>query len=130
MNISLNKPESENYYHLALCNGLGYLSQYSVELEIDDSTYRRAKKTLELAQPLNQTICYEDVLMQILRGGDSLCFIDHLNKEKIIVTIEMVHYRVQKTEQHHLFDMIEERDDANTADAILQTVLYKEVIFG
>ena len=41
-----------------------------------------------------------------------------------------VHERVQNTDTRHLLDAINEKDDADTADVILQSVFYGEVIFG
>jgi hypothetical protein len=42
----------------------------------------------------------------------------------------MLHNKVQETPIEHLMDAINENDDAYTADVILQTVFYGEVIFG
>jgi hypothetical protein len=41
-----------------------------------------------------------------------------------------VHERVQQTPHRHLMNMVEENDDADTADAILQTVFFSDIIFG
>ena len=48
----------------------------------------------------------------------------------MFITINDVHAKVQTTDSRHLLDMINEQDDAITADVILQTVIYGEVIFG
>ena len=44
--------------------------------------------------------------------------------------MEQVHERVKLAPPHTLMEMHEEDDDANTADAILQTVFFGEIIFG
>ena len=41
-----------------------------------------------------------------------------------------VHERVALTPIRHLMDAINEDDDAITADCILQSVFFKEVVFG
>ena len=65
-------------------------------------------------------------------GGDPLYFVDHDNGGDYsqVVTLAMVHERVQMTPIANLLRIKAEEDDADDADAILQTVLYKEIIFG
>ena len=78
-------------------------------------------------------ICYEDVLMQILRGGKKLKFVDVEDEESEQtkeISLADVHEKVCKMPIEHLNDYIEENDDATTADVLLQTVLYGEIIFG
>ena len=69
--------------------------------------------------------------MEILRTGGKLVLVDEENGmgDKTI-TLKDVHTKVAKTPLRHLMDAIEERDDADTADCIIQTVFYGEVIFG
>jgi AAA+ superfamily predicted ATPase len=76
-------------------------------------------------------ICYEDVYMEILKMGGTLKLVDHENGcETKEISIKDVHERVAKTPIEHLTDAIEENSDAITADVILQTVFYEDVIFG
>jgi hypothetical protein len=125
MKITLTPQESEEYFYNALCNGLGYVCGYGLELDYENQDYNAAKN--KLTNP-----CYEDVLMQMLRDGNKLTLIDHEGEGDMTrsITIEDVHEQVQNTPLHHLTNMIEENDDAETADVILQTVFYKEIIFG
>lgn len=128
MKIELTKEESEEYFFNAMCNGLGYISGYGLELEIDD-TYQKVKK--RLINEGSNSLCYEDILMEILRSGGTLTLIDYENDdERFSITLDDVHNRVQTTIVSHLMDMINERDDAITADVILQTVFLGEVIYG
>ena len=128
MEIKLSKEESEEYFYNALCNGLGYISGYGLELD-NDSEYINAQKRLN--DKGVKGICYEDVLMEVLRGGDQLTLVDYEgDEERFSITLDDVHNKVQKVPVSHLLDMVEERDDAVTADVILQTVFLGEVIFG
>jgi hypothetical protein len=128
MEIKLSKEESEEYFYNALCNGLGYISGYGLELD-NDSEYINAQKRLN--DKGVKGICYEDVLMEVLRGGDQLILVDYDgDEERFSITLDDVHNKVQKVPVSHLLDMVEERDDAVTADVILQTVFLGEVIFG
>lgn len=131
MKILLEKTESEELFYNSLCNGLGYIGGYGLELTFDDDDYEKAKKTLKRLTP-DTTICYEDVLMQVLREGGELTLIDHECEGEYTSKIKMedVHERVVLTPIRHLTDAINERDDAETADCIIQSVFYKEVIFG
>ena len=125
MQIQLTHQESEQMFHNALCNGLGYMSGYGLEFEYSDKQYSAAKTKL-------QSPCFEDVLMQILRDGGSLTFVDVECDGEYTRSVSLadVHDRVQKTPLRFLTDMINENDDAETADVILQTVFFEEIIFG
>lgn len=125
MQIKLENHESEQMFYNSLCNGLGYMSGYGLELEYKDTQYNAAKKKL-------QSPCFEDVLMQILRDGGSLTFVDVECDGEYTRSISLadVHDRVQKTPARFLMDMVNEQDDAETADVILQTVFFEEIVFG
>lgn len=138
MKIILSKQEAEQYFYNALCNGLNYfLNGYGFSLSFFNASYDKALKTIRLKQvegeyPFKQ-VCYEDVLMQILRQGDSITFVDIEGEgdNTITVTMDMIHKRVCKAAIQHLVDMANEEDDCCTADAIIQSVLYNgEMIFG
>ena len=126
MKITLTKQESEELFYNSICNGLDYMqSGYGLELDHSKSDYQKAKSKSNLS-------CYEDVLMQILRDGGKLSLIDHEydGGYNSSITLKDVHNKVQETPIEHLMDAINENDDACTADVILQTVFYGEIIFG
>ena len=125
MTVNLTTTESEEYFYNALCNGLSYISDYGLAVDFEKSEYDAAKKKLN-------NPCYEDVFMQILRDGGTLTLVDEEGEGDMTRTITLhdVHERVPKTEISHLMDMIKENDDATTADVILQTVFFNEIIFG
>jgi hypothetical protein len=130
MKIILTPQESEEYFFNALCNGLGYVcSGYDLELKYSKNNYKSAVASLEALKP-DEVISYEDVLMQILRLGGALNLYDHNDELDNVIVLEDVHERVATTQLNHLMDMIEERDDAITADVIIQTVFLGEAIYG
>lgn len=131
MRIVLDKKESEEFFHDALCNGLYYFSQYGLELTYDEKQYKAARASLHKGDP-KRVVCYEEVLMQILRDGHKLSVIDHEmdGEYNTSISLKDVHSRVAKTPVKFLTEMINGDDDADTADQILQTVFFKEVIFG
>lgn len=130
MEIKLKTNESEEYFYNAMCNGLGYISGYGLKLQINKESYQKAKANL--LKKDSSSPCYEDVLIQVLKDGGELKFVDEECDGEYTrsITLKDVHERVQLTPAEHLLDMINENDDATTADVILQTVIYNEVIFG
>jgi len=129
MTIKLEPQEAELYFYNALCNGLGYFQSYGVSLRLNKAKYLKAKKVLEKKQ---ESTCYEDVLMQMLRNGDHLEFVDEECEGEYSrkITLKDVHEKVEQTPSEHLMDMVNENDDATTADVIIQSVLYNDIIFG
>jgi hypothetical protein len=129
MNINLTHEESEAHFYNAICNGLGELRYYDLELDYDAKEYKAAKQQLSNKQPDTQA-CWEDVLMEMLRSGNTLWIVDENDNERHPITLDLVHERVQQTPVNHLMNAINENDDATTADCIIQTVVYGEVIYG
>ena len=70
MTVKLTPTESETIFHNALCNGLGYVEGYGIELDFNKKDYAQAAAVLK--QGATDTVCYEDVLMQILKDGKKL----------------------------------------------------------
>ena len=129
MNINLTHEESEAHFYNAICNGLGELKYYDLDLDYDAKEYKAAKQQLSDKQPDNQA-CWEDVLMEMLRSGNTLWIVDENDNERHPITLDLVHERVQQTPVNHLMNAINENDDATTADCIIQTVVYGDVIYG
>jgi len=130
MEIKLTHTESEIFFYNALCNGLSYIGDYNLELTYDETSYTDAKNRLKKKSP-NEGLCYEDVLMEILRGGGVLTLEDRDgNEDSASITLQEVHDRVATTQLNHLMNMINEDDDAETADVILQTVFLQDIVYG
>lgn len=132
--IKLTPDESEKYFHNSLCNHFG-LGGYGLEFTYDKEDYKKAKASLEAKKNIGEfkgTICREDVWMEILRVGGKLKVIDIEGEGTYTreITLKDVHERVSKTPTDALMDAINETDDADTADHIIQTVFFEEVIFG
>lgn len=127
MEIVLTHEESEKMFHDALCNGgLSELSMSGIMFTYKKDDYEHAKKQLE-------NPCYEDVLMQILKDGNKLRFVDEEcdGEYSRSITLEDVHTKTCKTPFEHLSAYINEEDDATTAYILLQAILYDgEIIFG
>lgn len=130
MKIILEKNEAETMFHDALCNGLYELQCYGINVEPSDKAYKSAKVRLKKAKP-NEAICYEDILLEVLRGGDVLTFIDTEEcEDPVDVTLTMVHERMNQVPLKWIMQVIEGNDDATTADVILQTIAFGEIVYG
>jgi len=125
MKITITPEESEEYFLNALCNGLGEMSGYGLGLDYEQLDYNAAKE--KLTNP-----CYEDIIMQILRDGNRLTMVDVEGEGDMTrsICLQDVHERVQNTPHDYLMDMVNENDDAVTADVILQSVFFSEIVFG
>jgi hypothetical protein len=126
MKIQLTTEESEEMFYDALCNavGTGYMQNYGLEINYNKDDYAAAKS--KLIDP-----CWEEVLMQILRDGKTLSFKDREDNDELhSITLTDVHERVQNTPVSHLLAAIEENGDVITADVILQTVFFNDIVFG
>lgn len=128
--LILTIEEIEEYFYSALCNSLSLMGGYGLELDYKPTEYNAAKAKLQSASP-NEVICYEDVLMEILRSGGTLTLIDFEgDEEPAIITLKDVHERMSKVPMQRIMDMINEEDDAETGDVILQTIFLGEVVYG
>ena len=129
MKITLEKQESEEIFFNAMCNGLGYVTGYGLELDYKEEEYAAAKAAIK---ERGESPCIEDVLMEILKRGGGITLVDvELDGEYTsTITLKDVHERVAQTPAEHLLDMINENDDACTADVVLQTVFFQDIIFG
>jgi hypothetical protein len=125
MKIILTKQESEDIFFDAMCNGLAYVCGYGFEIDFSRKDYAKAKDNTSNG-------AFEEVLMQILRDGGSITLADVVNdgSETATITLQDVHERVSDVDARVLIEAINEEGDADTADAVLQTVFFKEVTFG
>jgi hypothetical protein len=133
MTVNLTTQESEEIFYSSLCNavGTGYMSGYGIQLRCDRNQYKDCKEHLERINPGVEQ-AWEDILMQILRDGGNLTFEDVECEGEYTRSISMkdVHERVRLAPIEAILNFVKEQDDAGDADLVLQTVFYKEVLFG
>lgn len=126
--ISLTAQESEQIFLDALCNG-HHIAGYGLSMEYDEDQYREAKNRL-IASGMDS--CLEDIWMEILRGGGHLTLVDEEcdGEYTSTITLSDVHERIILVPFKHLVDAVNEDGDGDTADVILQTIFFSEVVFG
>lgn len=145
ISVKLSNEKSEDFFHSALCNGLSEVGGYGLELVYNKAEYKTAKESLvnKIKKGIipigfhlygkekltEKSICYENVLLEILKIGGKLSLKG--NGETKSITLSTVHKRVEKTDLRHLIEYINDTGgDAVTADVILQTVFLGEVVYG
>lgn len=113
----------------ALANGgLMELRHCHVDLDVSEEDYSKARQ--ELKPDDSKSICFEDVLIQILRSGKKLWFIDFETDEKIGFDYEQAKQYLKETGiSDELLQIVNEEDDAITGFNILQWCLFKEKIY-
>ena len=131
MKLILEKEEALEIIHAALCNGgLSELRSSDVSLNVSKEDYAQAKQEL-IDGGKGDTICREDVWVQILRSGKPLQFFDENDEEAIEFNLEKA---IEEMGKEAALDVVvcikEEQDDAYTGTELLQFCLYGEVIFG
>jgi hypothetical protein len=128
MKIELTKQEAEKYFYNALCNGLGYFESYGIELKYDEKEYKKATKTAKAED--GGRVCYEDVFMEMLKNGNTLFAEDSNADETYALTLDKIYTKMYEVPANTLMEMINERDDADTADIILQVCFIGEHTYG
>jgi len=118
----------------ALANGgLTELGHCSVRLDVSDEDYNKARTECNAPSSIMgafETLCFEDVLIQILRSGKKLMFKDYESDENISFDLKQAKQYLKETGiSDELLQIVNEEDDAITGFNILQWCLYKEKIY-
>ena len=124
----VSKELAEDMFYNSICNSLGYINEYGIELKYTKRDYLEAKEVLIKD---GSNVCFEDVIMQILRNGKTITFIDNEEcEDAVTLTLDIIHQNIIYVPQKFLIDFLQENDDAETGDVIIQSILYKEIVFG
>jgi len=128
MKIQLEPHEAEKILHTALCNGLGELAYYSVKEDTKKEIYDSAKSRLKSN---GNNIFYEDVLLEVIKHEGKLDFVEDLYEDqKHSIKLSDVHNMGDIVPVGIIMAFINEEDDADTADTLLQYLLFGEVTYG
>jgi len=114
----------------SLCNGLGELSSYGLDLNFEDSDYKEAKKSHFEKNGKIGGACYEDILMEILTNGKQISFIDEESEETHFFKLDSALKNLDNLPPQWILQLLNEEDDAVTADVVLQFCLFNEIVFG
>jgi len=111
--------------HTALCDGLDYFCGYGFEIDANKIAYTTAKN--KLSNP-----CYEDVLIQLLKDGEAITFVDVENdgEETSVLILATFLDRYNNVPKDTIKKLKEGDYDAIDADDFLQYILFNEITFG
>ncbi len=127
MQLLLTNEEVLEIIYRAFCDGgISQLNCHGFSLDYNDIDYSEAKKKLN--DP-----CYEDVLVQILRDGKTITFVDIEGDEtNTLLTLEtaLKHLSLPNSIKTCVSILNEEDYDAITCDEALQLALFGKVDFG
>lgn len=130
--ITFTPQQKQEYFHNALCNavGTGYIEDFGIELKWSKKQYDEAKEKLYSGK--NVEPCFEDILVEILEGGGELRIRDFEGGGSMNAKISMkdLHDNFDLLPDYIAIQLLEESDDATTAMGVIETVFYKEIIFG
>ena len=111
---------------LKLTVGTGYFEEFGLKLLYSEKEYEEARLKLPKNKPL-----LEDILMQILKDGNSITFIDVKGKGEYteFLSLRKAFQNIPKVSLRTLLEFEEGMEDTNSASIVLQTILYEEIVF-
>ncbi len=128
--ITLTDEFKKEIIYNSLCNGLSQVcSYYDLQWDVFDDFYSDAKKELKEEKP-NETICIEDILLRVLENGKSIKIVDLENDEIHYLRLKDAFFKMDKLPLWVVDSFLNETDDSDSADVVLQTCIFGEVIFG
>lgn len=132
MKIILNDNEVKHIIHDAFCNSTGVYG--ALEITYDDVDYEEAKKALkENKEPsLFGSGCIEDVWLKMLEMGKTLYLVDTESMEKEAFNYESIKENLSSGDEHlakMIMESLEEEGDADTADNLLQYMVYGDIVY-
>lgn len=99
------------------------------EIDYEADCYADAKQRLK--DKGNNDICYEEVLVEILEGGESIYFIDAEDSDEVYeLTLKKLLNGIKLNAENRPDDSSIEDGDGETMDCIIQYALFGDVIFG
>jgi hypothetical protein len=140
MNLLLEQEELLTLIHNCFCDGGLELLYYSgIQHNYKGAEFTEARELLQSLNPTEQ-ICYEDVLVQILRSGNCIMFLDNeddLNEVgRLHTTLTKIRLLKAMEDSPTLYSIVvrmlsEDGDyDGGDCDSLLQCMLFGTVIYG
>ncbi len=130
VSIKLSEDFKKEIIYNALCNGLGQLQCYGLNLLWSDEDYTEAKKSYYQRTERISGACYEDILMELITMGKKVVFEDLESEEFYDFKLSDALMNLDNLPIWVINQILEESDDGETADIVLQYCLFNEVVFG
>jgi hypothetical protein len=142
MKIEFSKQDAEKILYDSFCNGaLSELYFCGIEVYWENNpnamNYTNAKNRLKEKQKENETICIEDVYIEILKNGDAIIFTDYEggSDELIELRLDDALLNINSISDENKIELAKLLHEDCDADAwhylnAIQYSLFKEVIYG
>ena len=130
VSIKLTEDFKKEIIFNSLCNGLGQLQCYGLNLLWSDEDYTEAKKSYYQRTQRISGACYEDILMELLEMKKRVVFEDLETGEFFDLKLSDALTNLDNLPIWVIVQILEENDDGETADIVLQYCLFNEVVFG
>ena len=138
MNPTITREGMLELFWDALCGGsIGF---GSVSLDCDNKLYEDARERVKILKAANpdeyitgSSVCYEDVMTEVLRAGDELYYMEYgYDDENSRVSFDLDHLmdNFENVEAYVLEQFLSEDYDSITTDSLLQCLLLGEIIYG
>lgn len=128
--IKLTENFKKEIIYNSLCNGLGQLQCYGLEILYSDTDYTEGKKAYYERTKKIAGACYEDILMEILTLNKKIVFEDTETGEFFYLKLSDALRNLDNLPVWVVSQLLDESDDSTTADVVLQFSLFNEVVFG
>ena len=138
MKVEFEQQDVKTILYDSFCNGgLSELRYASVSIDwsvgSNKINYSEAKKRL-LERISDDSICYEDVMMEILSVGDSITFTDYEGEENYILTLKSAMNILNSLEEESKKDLITILTDECNCDAWtyyngLQLAMFGDIVY-
>lgn len=120
--------------HSALCNGWNEMLHFGLECDYDGDDYAAARDTLIAAGNTAEELCFEDILIQLVRNGKTITVSDiELGDEPEVVgylSLANLNANWDKAPARILLAYINGEDDAWTAVDFMQVISMGEITRG
>lgn len=123
--IAKEEADKLDVLYTALCDGLSYFCGYGFEIDYNKEQYKEAKEKLNNA-------CFEDVLIQLLKDGNNITFVDVENDGEETTPLNLASFldRYSFVPDDTIKALKDGDYDAIDADNFLQYILFSEITFG
>lgn len=122
--VKFTREEKLNIIFLAMCDG----GHSPINIGLSKEQYAKARAT---AKPFEEgTLCVEDVWMHYLITNESMIFEDLYDVDAIERTLDEILESMDNLPTDVAVNFINESYDGDDADAVLQTIVFNEIIYG
>lgn len=110
------------------------LQMWEHTLEYTTLQYSKAKQMVIARQKVKtESICYEDVICEIMLGNNVAKFIDDDDAENVVIfSLELFNENIDKCALLDIASIFDEQGnyDFTTTDNVLQCLIFGEVVYG